>query len=221
MAKNKVISKGKECPKCKSVMNIKAHKGFSKIRVEKGGYYFSQWEYCRNCAYVFLEEKYKCLFKDVPAEMINQYEPVVNPPGTKKKRKEKERKLRWEKRQKKLKEKVKKEKKVSKVNKALFIPQSYKERYKEYMDSVYWARRKEEWYAKFTKTCWACHSVENIHLHHVSYERMGFERDDDLVSLCKTCHGELHDKYGTKNLDSNTVNFLIEKRESLGLPVNK
>jgi hypothetical protein len=31
-----------------------------------------------------------------------------------------------------------------------------------------------------------------LHVHHYTYERLGCERDEDLVTLCETCHSELH-----------------------------
>lgn len=218
MPKNIFISKGRPCPKCSTEMHIKGHKGFTKTRAEKGGYYFSQWEYCRNCAYVLLEEKYKCLFSDLPPEMINQYESVQNPAGSKKRRKEERRFAMLEARKNRPKKIKKPKKQKKKKGRILIIQQTYKERHTEYINSIYWARRKEDWYSTHTKACYACTSLLNIHLHHLDYSRMGFERDEDLVALCSSCHNELHERYGTKDLINNTWRFITEKREKTDIP---
>lgn len=31
-----------------------------------------------------------------------------------------------------------------------------------------------------------------FHVHHVSYKRLGYERDDDLILLCPPCHNLIH-----------------------------
>lgn len=36
--------------------------------------------------------------------------------------------------------------------------------------------------------CDAFHPSENLQMHHLTYERLGHERDEDLVLLCKECH---------------------------------
>ena len=35
-----------------------------------------------------------------------------------------------------------------------------------------------------------------LEVHHITYERLGHEHYDDLVSLCRTCHQSVHDRYG-------------------------
>lgn len=41
--------------------------------------------------------------------------------------------------------------------------------------------------------CANCSSTTNLNIHHITYERLGYENiDTDLLTLCKTCHHDLH-----------------------------
>ena len=48
-----------------------------------------------------------------------------------------------------------------------------------------------------------------------SYERLGHERDEDLVVLCWDCHEELHIRYGSRRWDlrEKSYEFIDEKRQ--------
>lgn len=43
--------------------------------------------------------------------------------------------------------------------------------------------------------CQVCNSPRRLETHHRTYERLGHERDDDLIVLCHECHG-LFSRYG-------------------------
>lgn len=64
--------------------------------------------------------------------------------------------------------------------------------YSSYMQSEAWWARKAEYYKTHAKRCSACGSKKNIHLHHMTYERLGRERDSDMAPLCEKCHDEVH-----------------------------
>lgn len=58
-----------------------------------------------------------------------------------------------------------------------------------------------EWYAKRNAViergggnCERCRRLPGVHVHHLTYERMGCERLDDLQLLCNPCHEFLHAK---------------------------
>jgi 5-methylcytosine-specific restriction endonuclease McrA len=36
--------------------------------------------------------------------------------------------------------------------------------------------------------CTRCPSEDNLAVHHLTYERLGSEHPDDLITLCRTCH---------------------------------
>ncbi len=40
--------------------------------------------------------------------------------------------------------------------------------------------------------CRLCDSTEKLHVHHLTYERLGNERLQDLVTLCELCHSDQH-----------------------------
>lgn len=65
-------------------------------------------------------------------------------------------------------------------------------KYDDYMQSKDWVRRKSAWYTAHGKWCRGCEAVEEIHLHHQTYRRLGHEADEDLVALCATCHMYVH-----------------------------
>lgn len=71
--------------------------------------------------------------------------------------------------------------------------QKHKARYDRYIKSEQWAKRKVEYYFKHPKICWRCQSIDNLHLHHHTYLRLGDELDEDLVPLCQSCHRRVHD----------------------------
>lgn len=65
------------------------------------------------------------------------------------------------------------------------------ERYLKYMDSDHWARlRKEK--LKVFPLCEHCSSDSLLHVHHVNYRDYYSCLIDDLVTLCESCHDDLH-----------------------------
>ena len=64
--------------------------------------------------------------------------------------------------------------------------------YETYINSTAWERRRGLFFTKHPKVCVTCGSEEKIQLHHKTYDRMGRERDSDLMALCEFCHSTLH-----------------------------
>lgn len=63
--------------------------------------------------------------------------------------------------------------------------------YYKYIKSRKWKKlanrlKKEQPY------CSECRSKENLAVHHLTYERLGNELDEDLTVLCDDCHKETH-----------------------------
>jgi hypothetical protein len=68
--------------------------------------------------------------------------------------------------------------------------------YRKYINSRRWKKRRLRYYRKFGKACAACRTADApITLHHMSYDRLGAELDDDLLALCRPCHDRLHRLY--------------------------
>lgn len=108
--------------------------------------------------------------------------------------------------------KIKKKRNRTKLAK---IPRSYK----IYIKSVFWEKRKNDWYRKYGKSCKACLHTKYINLHHMFYKNYGNESDDHLVALCLDCHAEFHELYGVKkDMVKETNEFIINKREVLDFP---
>lgn len=54
----KVLGQGKPCPKCKNPMENRTHKEIDQ-RVLFQPFYFTEWDYCRNCNHVQHYEHFK------------------------------------------------------------------------------------------------------------------------------------------------------------------
>lgn len=68
----------------------------------------------------------------------------------------------------------------------------HKEAYLIYLNSPEWKAKREQILKRRGNKCRACKSTENLHLHHITYARLGFELPKDLVILCKICHEKVH-----------------------------
>lgn len=72
-----------------------------------------------------------------------------------------------------------------------------KTEYREYISSPTWKERRKEFLAINGTHCANCNLPrlfaivaydQDLHVHHVSYARIGQELDEDLKALCKRCH---------------------------------
>src|SRR5205823_5272038 len=68
--------------------------------------------------------------------------------------------------------------------------------YEEYLRSAAWLTRRgralklAKWRCQ---ECWARSArYAPLEVHHLTYERLGAELDDDLIVLCPTCHHRAH-----------------------------
>lgn len=65
-------------------------------------------------------------------------------------------------------------------------------RYLSYLRSPTWFERRKQHFARHGADCKVCGTLENMHLHHKTYERLGMEPDAHLVALCESCHKKVH-----------------------------
>lgn len=65
-----------------------------------------------------------------------------------------------------------------------------KEEYHKYLQSDQWHATRRLAFAKHGTVCF-CGKIA-IDMHHLTYERVGNERLDDLLPLCRTCHDSYH-----------------------------
>ena len=71
-------------------------------------------------------------------------------------------------------------------------------KYLSYIAGPRWKKRKERYYSKFRKACALCgkgNPEVRIQLHHLTYERLGYERDEDLMPLCELHHAGVKKGY--------------------------
>lgn len=64
--------------------------------------------------------------------------------------------------------------------------------YKEYIQSDGWKVRRLRALALAENRCQVCNSPNAPQVHHRTYERLGHERDADLIVLCRDCHKLFH-----------------------------
>jgi hypothetical protein len=65
--------------------------------------------------------------------------------------------------------------------------------YKEYLQTPYWKRRREDKLRAVGRRCQLCNRGSvTLDVHHRTYERLGNELDEDLTVLCRDCHSIYH-----------------------------
>lgn len=65
--------------------------------------------------------------------------------------------------------------------------------YNEYIKSDGWKIRRQRALALAENHCQVCAAETRLDVHHNTYERLGHERDADLIVLCRPCHALFHD----------------------------
>lgn len=69
----------------------------------------------------------------------------------------------------------------------------YKQLYHAYLQSDLWRRKRFSILLRDHHWCQGCAMVKATQVHHLSYDNVGQEEDDDLISLCKDCHELAHE----------------------------
>lgn len=62
--------------------------------------------------------------------------------------------------------------------------------YEAYLHSAHWAATRRRF---VRKRCERCDGAGRLHLHHVTYRRLGAELAGDFCTLCPRCHAGVHD----------------------------
>lgn len=65
-------------------------------------------------------------------------------------------------------------------------------RYADYLQSPHWLRLRQRYRDTRPWEC-ICGRRTGLQLHHITYERLGAEKLDDLRPLCRPCHSRLHE----------------------------
>ena len=64
-----------------------------------------------------------------------------------------------------------------------------------YLSSNHWKNMRKVIYDKYKGKCTKCHksfSPNKMHVHHLTYKRIGNEKESDLILLCEKCHSLVH-----------------------------
>ena len=69
--------------------------------------------------------------------------------------------------------------------------------YYEYLQGQKWHAKRYRVLSRDGYKCQACLERKATQVHHLTYDRIFNEPLFDLVSVCKDCHAEIHDKEGT------------------------
>jgi 5-methylcytosine-specific restriction endonuclease McrA len=64
--------------------------------------------------------------------------------------------------------------------------------YQEYLLTPEWLETRRRALVKAGHICERCGCKDGLEVHHLTYERKGHERPEDLNVLCETCHEKEH-----------------------------
>lgn len=92
-----------------------------------------------------------------------------------------------------------------------------KQEYEAYLHSSAW-RQKRHWARlRAHGKCQRCGErfvKKEVHVHHLTYERVGHERQEDLQAICKGCHEFIH---GIREFDPADDEALEERIRKYGI----
>lgn len=90
------------------------------------------------------------------------------------------------------------------------------ERYNEYLKSDWWKKTRQRCIEQYGKKCFCCRKPMDLQVHHLTYEHLGFEKDNELICLCSNCHKWIEEK--KKEFQylsaSDQILFLEKRRKS-------
>lgn len=66
-------------------------------------------------------------------------------------------------------------------------------RYRDYLASDQWQERRQTALARAKFKCQLCSAKLSLNVHHRTYKRIGREKPEDLIVLCRRCHEHHHD----------------------------
>lgn len=64
--------------------------------------------------------------------------------------------------------------------------------YYGYIQTEAWREQRMKILRRDNFQCVCCGTAKNLHVHHITYENLGAEEEGDLVTLCSSCHANVH-----------------------------
>lgn len=106
---------------------------------------------------------------------------------------------------------IEKERRMNQLMRATNDPA--KARYIQYLASEEWRIFRLSVIAKRGLACEVCRTRQNSpQLHHLTYERLGCERETDVIVTCETCHRRYH---GLPSIAEMQAAFVKEKTQQV------
>ena len=72
--------------------------------------------------------------------------------------------------------------------------------YATYMGSAEWIAKRNLVLRRDGFVCKLCGSAKNLDVHHITYENLGHEKLDELITLCRDCHTHKHSLFVSENM---------------------
>jgi hypothetical protein len=71
---------------------------------------------------------------------------------------------------------------------------SSKKEYDKYLNTEHWRNLRLKIAEQRNYKCEKCKKIvrKSYHIHHLTYDNIGKEKDEDLMFLCEKCHNEIH-----------------------------
>jgi len=82
----------------------------------------------------------------------------------------------------------------ARVKKDEVIASHWKGVYLDYIASPVWKAKAYDARESAGNKCQLCNSPYYLRVHHRTYDRLGNESIDDLITLCSNCHSKFHNK---------------------------
>ena len=70
--------------------------------------------------------------------------------------------------------------------------------YLAYLRSPEWREKRKEFIDAVDGECEECRSKKNLQVHHLTYDNIGEESEEDVEVLCKECHENKEMEKGTE-----------------------
>lgn len=80
------------------------------------------------------------------------------------------------------------------VKKDKVIASNWKSVYLDYIASPVWKAKAFDARESARNKCQLCNSPYYLRVHHRTYDRLGREPQEDLITLCSNCHSKFHNK---------------------------
>ena len=80
--------------------------------------------------------------------------------------------------------------------------------YAAYLETPAWQQRRNATLQRDNHTCRNCGTkgtaratrTTELHVHHLTYKRLGNEHPDDLITLCHSCHAKRHGRTSARDI---------------------